>query len=58
MLGADGRTYTRVDDLNEESRLQELARIMGGEVTDTTLSAAKELRDRAVENVCINEEKN
>ncbi|MBQ8683964.1 MAG: DNA repair protein RecN [Clostridia bacterium] len=46
---ADGRTYTRVDDLEEPARLQELARIMGGEVTDTTLSAAAELRDRAVE---------
>ncbi|MBQ9859287.1 MAG: DNA repair protein RecN [Clostridia bacterium] len=45
----NGRTYTRVDDLEESARLQELARIMGGEVTDTTLSAAKELRDRAVE---------
>ena len=46
---ADGRTYTRVDDLDEPARLQELARIMGGEVTDTTLSAARELRDRAEE---------
>ena len=41
--------YARVDDLDEPARLQELARIMGGEVTDTTLSAAKELRDRAEE---------
>lgn len=46
---SDGRTYTRVDDLNEADRLQELARIMGGEVTDTTLSAASEMRARAQE---------
>ncbi|MBQ4333173.1 MAG: DNA repair protein RecN [Clostridia bacterium] len=46
---SDGRTYTRVDDLNEADRLQELARIMGGEVTDTTLSAAAEMRARARE---------
>ena len=43
-----GRTYTRVDALSEQDRLGELARIMGGEVTDTTLSAAKELRNRAI----------
>ncbi len=45
---ADGRTFTRVDMLEEETRLQELARIIGGEVTETTLSAAKEMRQRAV----------
>ena len=43
-----GRTYTAVTDLSEAERLRELARIMGGEVTDTTLSAAAELRTRAV----------
>ncbi len=43
----DGRTYTRVAELSEEARLTELARIMGGEVTETTLSAAKEMRSRA-----------
>jgi len=43
-----GRTYTAVTDLSEADRLRELARIMGGEVTDTTLSAAAELRSRAV----------
>ena len=43
---ADGRTYTRVDELDESSRLQELARIMGGEVTDTTLDAAREMRQK------------
>ncbi|MBR0446957.1 MAG: DNA repair protein RecN [Clostridia bacterium] len=42
-----GRTYTAVTDLPETDRLRELARIMGGEVTDTTLSAAAELRARA-----------
>ena len=41
------RTYTAVTDLPEADRLRELARIMGGEVTDTTLSAAAELRARA-----------
>lgn len=43
-----GRTYTRVDALSEQDRLGELARIMGGEITDTTLSAAEELRNRAI----------
>ena len=43
-----GRTYTRVEDLDEPARLNELARIMGGEITDTTLSAAEELRNRAI----------
>lgn len=45
----EGRTYTAVDELDENSRLQELARIMGGTVTDAALSAAKELRLRAEE---------
>ena len=40
---SDGRTYTVVTDLAEADRLQELARIMGGAVTDATLSAAREL---------------
>ncbi len=43
-----GRTYTKVEDLSEENRLAELARIMGGDVTETTLSAAEELRNRAM----------
>ena len=43
-----GRTYTAVTDLDESARLAELARIMGGEATDTTLSAAAELRSRSV----------
>lgn len=44
----NGRTYTKVEGLSEENRLTELARIMGGDVTETTLSAAEELRNRAV----------
>ncbi len=44
-----GRTYTAVTMLDEDHRLQELARIMGGEITDTTLSAAEELYRRATE---------
>ena len=44
-----GRTYTRVEDLDEDSRCRELARIMGGEITATTLSAAAEMRVRAQE---------
>jgi DNA repair protein RecN (Recombination protein N) len=46
---SDGRTYTAVEQLDESRRLQELARIMGGEITDTTLSAAEELFRRATE---------
>ncbi len=45
---SDGRTFTAVEELSEERRLQELARIMGGEVTDTALTAAAEMRTRAV----------
>ena len=48
---SDGRTYTRVDCLDETGRRQELARIMGGEVTATTLEAAAELRKKAEEDV-------
>lgn len=46
---SDGRTYTAVEELEEDRRLQELARIMGGDVTDAALSAARELRERAEE---------
>lgn len=46
---AEGRTYTNVENLSEEQRLEELARIIGGEVTEVTLSTAKELRARAVQ---------
>ena len=45
----NGRTYTRVEDLPLMERLGELARIMGGDVTETTLSAAQELYARAQE---------
>ena len=48
---ADGRTYTRVDSLDEAGRRAELARIMGGEVTATTLEAAAELRTKAEDDV-------
>ncbi len=45
---SDGRTFTHVDALDEAARCAELARIIGGEVTDTTLQAAREMRTRAV----------
>ena len=44
---ADGRTFTKVTDLDEAKRCEELARIIGGEITDTTLDAAREMRARA-----------
>ncbi|MBE6778962.1 MAG: DNA repair protein RecN [Ruminococcaceae bacterium] len=43
----EGRTFTHVDPLEQPERLQELARIIGGEATDTTLSAAQEMFTRA-----------
>ncbi len=46
---SDERTYTRVDELDEDARLRELARIMGGDVTDTTLDAARELRQKVTD---------
>lgn len=46
---AEGRTYTNVENLSEEQRLEELARIIGGEVTEVTRSTAKELRAKAVQ---------
>ena len=42
-----GRTYTGVKALSQQERIGELARIMGGEATDTTLSAAEELFRRS-----------
>jgi DNA repair protein RecN (Recombination protein N) len=39
----DGRTYTDVLPLDEEGQVQELARIIGGEVTDMTCAAAREM---------------
>ena len=43
----DGRTFTAVQALDEATRREELARIIGGEVTDTALRAAEEMRRRA-----------
>ena len=43
----DGRTFTAVQALDEAARRAELARIIGGEVTDTALRAAEEMRRRA-----------
>ncbi len=40
----DGRTYTVVTPLDEAGRERELARIIGGEVTDAGIEAARELR--------------
>ena len=40
----DGRTYTQVTPLDEAGRERELARIIGGKVTETAVQAAKELR--------------
>lgn len=39
----DGRTYTDVTCLSRTDREQELARIIGGEVTDAAIEAAKEM---------------
>jgi len=40
----DSRTYTQVTPLDENGREQELARIIGGEVTASGILAARELR--------------
>ena len=41
---ADGRTYTRIDPLDEEGRTREIARLLAGEnITDSVLAAAREL---------------
>lgn len=40
----EGRTYTRVDLLSEEERVQEIARIVSGEdITETALNNAREM---------------
>ncbi len=44
----EGRTYTQVKALEEDARCAELARIIGGDVTASTLEAAREMRARAV----------
>ncbi len=41
------RTFTAVQTLDETGRLREMARIIGGDVTDTTLEAAWEMRQKA-----------
>ncbi len=44
----DGRTYTQVERLTRDRRMEELARLTSGEhITDATLSAAGELLDNA-----------
>ena len=44
----DGRTYTAVTALDEAGRIEEIARLHGGDnITDTTLASAKEQLERA-----------
>ncbi len=44
----DGKTYTNVSILDENARIQEIARIMSGtQLTDNIISSAKELLDRS-----------
>lgn len=44
----DGKTYTNVTLLNEEDKINEIARIMSGtNLTENTISSAKELIDRS-----------
>ena len=46
----DERTFTQVDSLDEDGRIRELARIVGGEqITDSALNHAKQLLDTARE---------
>lgn len=46
----DERTFTQVDSLDEEGRVRELARIVGGEqITDSALNHAKQLLEAAKE---------
>lgn len=44
-----GRTYTGVTPLDKEGRERELARIIGGDVTQATLEAAREMREKVNE---------
>ncbi|MDR2910077.1 MAG: hypothetical protein LBV47_01740 [Bacteroidales bacterium] len=40
----NGKTYTSIRQLNKNERIDELAKMVGGnEITDTTLKTAKEL---------------
>lgn len=43
----DGRTYTEVTALDRQQKERELARIIGGTVTQTTIQAAQEMLDEA-----------
>ena len=46
----DDRTYTQVDSLDEDGRVHELARIVGGEqITDSAMNHARQLLDAAKE---------
>ena len=45
----DGRTYTQVTGLDADGREQELARIIGGEVTEASRHAACEMLERAAQ---------
>ncbi len=43
-----GQTFTRVEPLAEQARIEELARMMGGiKITERTLEHAREMRERA-----------
>ena len=42
----DGRTYTDVTKLDRDGREQELARIIGGEVTDSAVNTAREMLEK------------
>ena len=42
----DGRTYTDVAPLDEAGRVEELARIIGGDITPASQEAAREMLGR------------
>lgn len=42
----DFRTYTNITPLDDDGRKRELARIIGGNVTDSAISAAEELLEK------------
>ena len=47
----NGRTFTRVESLDYEGRINEIARIMSGtEITQNLYNSAKELLDRSFKN--------
>ncbi|MBQ5562477.1 MAG: DNA repair protein RecN, partial [Clostridia bacterium] len=48
---SDGKTYTSVNLLDHEGRVNELARIIGGvEITQTTLDYAEEMLKQSADN--------